>query len=314
MHFKSDRSVSMAAALVCAAGACAAARGGITFIQFPGAVDTFAYSYDAVARLVGGTYVSGDGRSHGFVYDTVSAVFSGPLDVAGATDTYLRAARGGILAGTYLAGGVKRGYVYDAVGNTLKTVDAPGATDTLLFAYDPIERKATGSAVDAMGRTTTYLYDEAGNTYSNPPVGGVESNGYDTRDRVIVGDRTDAMGHTTSYQYDGNNNTITTLDLDPMGRTTTYTYDPLDRKAGVSSTDSIGRTSTYLYDTQSNILKRYDAPGALSTFLYDVGGGMMTGSFYDGAGHSTGFITEQPAPGAAGLMALGALVASRRRR
>ena len=57
-----------------------------------------------------------------------------------------------------------------------------------------------------------------------------------------------------------------------------------------------------------------DVPGASDTYAYGIDGTNIVGVFYDGSGNRHGFLAVIPEPATLSLLAVGMLMACRRRR
>src|SRR5260370_1152559 len=98
--------------------------------------------------------------------------------------------------------------VYDAVGNTVATIDARGNRGT--YTYDALNRQVT--ATDALSHTVTSVLDRMGN----------------------VVQQIDARGATTSYVYDNLDRQASVQD--PGGRLYTTIYDAGNNGVRTSAT------------------------------------------------------------------------------
>jgi len=170
-------------------------------------------------------------------------------------------------------------YTYDGSGNVLSVTDALGRTTT--YIYDPAFNRVA-SITDALGQRTTFAYDARGNLVS----------------------RTDANSHVTRYTYDWVGlltevadplNSKTLLAYDPLGNLASVT-DPLANKSsfqydGVSrvaaTKDSLGRTTSSVYDQLDRVTRQVDAKGAVTQFTYDALGNLT--SLTDARGKRTSF-------------------------
>lgn len=156
-------------------------------------------------------------------------------------------------------------YTYDA-RNALKTVTAPGGTDTTTYNYDANGNRT--SRVDANNHTTSYTYDDANQLAST----------------------TNPLSKTWQYSYDANGNRTQTVA--PNG-TTTKTYDELNRLKTIAYSDSTPGV-TYSYDANSNRTQMIDGAGT-QTSTYDAldrltaatRGTNSFGYSYDDAGNIT---------------------------
>ncbi len=118
-----------------------------------------------------------------------------------------------------------------------------------------------------MQRSTTVLYDKAGNllsqttgiaadpTYAHPVT---TTYGYDVLNRRVLtieafGDPVYARSTVTDYDHDSNVIKV----LDPLGRVTSYAYDKLNRRIQTdeaANDAAVKRTTTMIYDATDNLL------------------------------------------------------------
>ncbi|MFF1527921.1 RHS repeat-associated core domain-containing protein [Cellulomonas sp. NPDC058312] len=102
------------------------------------------------------------------------------------------------------------------------------------------------TTTDALGRSTTSTYDEAG-------------------DLAAV---TDPTGATTTYEHDVLGRTTSTTDADGVTTTTVY-----DRRGNVAETrDGAGGVSSTAYDAMNRPTGVYDADGVATWYSYDLAG------------------------------------------
>lgn len=103
---------------------------------------------------------------------------------------------------------------------------------------------------DALGRTTTYAFDDAQRVVStSDALGGVVTVGYD------------AAGQRTSL-------------TNPRGKTTTYTYNSLGNI--LTKTDPLNRTHTNTYNLAGELTRGTDARGVIIDLAYDLAGRLTT--------------------------------------
>jgi RHS repeat-associated protein len=203
------------------------------------------HSYDALDREVSTTDAEGG---------VTSRVFDQAGNVIRVTD-----ANGHLVLSAYdnrnlLSATISVGFVDDPVAAT-----APRDVTMHRFGYDPARRKVTD--IDALGRTSRWVYDRADRILSVTRLGYVNADGSRT-DVVMEAHSYDAAGHALS-DTSGNGLRIVTHDYDPAGREITMTADP----AGVH------RTAALHYDRDGNLTSRTIADSARSettAFTYDA--------------------------------------------
>ena len=181
---------------------------------------------------------------------------------------------------------------------TQRTLGTGPTAITTRYEVDP-SSLATVGVTDALGRSTRYTYDSAGNlTTLTGPDGSMTSVTYDSLGDVTS--VTDARGQRRSYTYDSLGNLLTaavptsagdsvstitrdsthpgdvTAIRDPLGRTTSFNYDPDGLVVRV--TNPLGDASTAAYDSEGNIVRQTSAAGNVATARYDALGRIVTAS------------------------------------
>ena len=153
---------------------------------------------------------------------------------------------------------------------------------------DPIGRVTTYGS-DIVGRqtsvantfgTTTYAYDQVGNTLSTTRSGiGTSSSTYDTLGRVATA--TDWRGKTTTFSYDLVGNVLSTTS--PLGNKKTSTYDSADRpltvvdpRGNVTGANPVLFTTTFTYDAAGNPLTVRNGLNQTTTSTFDRVGNLAT--------------------------------------
>jgi len=132
------------------------------------------------------------------------------------------------------------------VGDLTVVTDPRGKTWST--NYDLIHRKA--SAVDPLGHTTSWTYDNTGNLLTETrPDGGVITKTYDVMNRVA---------------------TVT----DPLNQIKSFTYNPEGRIA--SLTDAMGAVYSYVYDLCARQTKLIYPNGSHEDWTYDAVGNNIT--------------------------------------
>jgi YD repeat-containing protein len=134
---------------------------------------------------------------------------------------------------------------------------APLANTTQSFTYDPTSNKVATST-DALGRVSTYSYDQNGNLTliardvgASPHLNARGRFTYDGYGRVLTA--VDSVGTTTQFNHDVNENLISVVaDYGRLNLTTSYTYYSSGDVA--SLTDPKGNTSRMTYDAARRLL------------------------------------------------------------
>jgi len=139
-------------------------------------------------------------------------------------------------------------FTYDANGNMASRTDALGRTTS--YVYDSLGQKTAMVAptpttlTGGPASTTTYTYDALGNlTQTAAP-----------------------LSRTSSSTYDANSNKISSTDA--LGHTTAYVYDPLNRLIETDYPD--GTKSTRTYDFRNNVIRATDQAGNVTLNAYDL--------------------------------------------
>ncbi|MFD1661661.1 LamG-like jellyroll fold domain-containing protein, partial [Streptomyces caeni] len=226
------------------------------------------------------TTTSATGVSASYTYDALGNTLT-RADTTGDTTHYTYDLRGNVVK-TVLPDQSIQTATYDAAGR--KTATAQKAPDGTVLASTSATYSPGGhllSTTDALGHTTGYTYDAAGDlTGQSEPVSGTTS--------ITTAFGYDAAGHQTAYT-DGNGNT-TYYTYNSLGlpaskevpavtgyttaadRTTTYTYDALGELTGQSDPGGITLTNAYdaLGDLTSQSATGADAPTATRTFDYSL--------------------------------------------
>jgi RHS repeat-associated protein len=192
---------------------------------------------------------------------------------------------------------------YSTGGTLASDTRAAGTsiTQTTSYQYDPGTYLRT-SSTDALGRTTSFTYDPAGNLASITRLVGTPNQlttgygyqvefakdvdtGTPSQTLTRLSSVTDPLGHNTQFEYDSYGNLLSTTD--PLGNTTTYSNDLEGRV--VSVTDPVGETTKFVYDGP-DLGQLTDPLGRTVTFSNGLsgpsGGRLLT--FSDPLTHATG--------------------------
>lgn len=156
---------------------------------------------------------------------------------------------------------------YDVDGRLIRITNGAGAAVDL--AHSPAQSEE--SFVDALGNSTTYVYDARGNIVTViDPLGEVTRNTYDADDNLLS--TTDPLGNTSVFTYDDRRDLLS--ETDPLGDEARFTYNAFGHVA--TSTDPLGRTLTNAYDNAGNLTASTDAAGGQSSFDYDSAGNLTS--------------------------------------
>jgi RHS repeat-associated protein len=172
------------------------------------------------------------------------------------------------------------------VGNTISLPD--GGTSTLRFnglgymvelsnasccsegSQQTISQRASAtnlvlSTTDALGRKTSFTYDNAGNITSvTDPAGNVTSFEYVSQSSNVT-KVTDALGNVTSFDYDARGNLIRRVD--PLGNSSLFEYDRFGQL--ISATDPLGNKAQFIYNDLGDLVRTIDPLGNVSQVNYD---------------------------------------------
>lgn len=130
------------------------------------------------------------------------------------------------------------------------------------YEYDALNRLAR--RIDALGNTTSYDYDDAGNlVVDRDENGNATTQVYDSNNRPVS--KTDAQGATERWTWDNAGNIST--HTDENGNVTSYGYDSQNRL--ITRTDSLGNVTAYSYDSVGNLLSQADELGNTTRYSYD---------------------------------------------
>ena len=281
----------------------------LTFVDGRGFTTT--YGYDGSGRLLSETHPGGVVSSYTWNADGTMATSTDPR---GGVTTYTYDVRGNMLSVTSPLG-LKTSYTYNTTNRVL-TITEPrgnvaGATATGFqqkFTYDAAGNVLTEK--DALNRTTTHVYDNAGRrSQSTAPDGGVTLYGYNAADELTSVTAPDGGVTTTGYDARG----LRTSETSPIGGVTTFTYDGAGRvKTRVEPRGNVGGanpaeyTTTYTYDNAGRVGSVTDGSGRVTSMSYDVLGRVVTttrpdGSVtqsYDPNGNVTSMVTDAGTSGA----------------
>jgi len=183
---------------------------------------------------------------------------------------------------TVTPGGAVTETLYNAHGDTVKSINANGVTTS--YTYDGIGRKTSQTVVsdtEPGGLTATYAYDMNGQvTQETDP---------EVLDRVTGAQHIAQI--TTAYDVDGDVTSKATADLGPAAtrdpsRTESYTYNTYDQKA--SYTDGASAVTSYTYDAYGNRASAKDPGGNVTDYAYDPDGRLLTTTLQGYTGSPTG--------------------------
>ncbi|HUP82468.1 MAG TPA: putative Ig domain-containing protein [Pirellula sp.] len=160
---------------------------------------------------------------------------------------------------------------YESNGRLKSIVGANGNRVSVL----PIVLGTTEKVTDPLGNSTTYTYDDRGNTVvSVGPDGILTRQTFDDENHVLTETvvLANGTGLITAFTYDSDGNMLT--ETDPLGNTTRFTYGPFGSR--LTETDPLGNVISNAFDSAGRLLSITDALGNLSLFTYDSAGNMLT--------------------------------------
>jgi RHS repeat-associated protein len=176
---------------------------------------------------------------------------------------------------------------YDSAGNLISRTDALGRTTS--YTYNNLGQKVSmtipvPSGASASAASTGYQYDALGNlTQTAAPLGRTTSSTYDANGNKLSD--ADALGHTTTYVYDALNRLATTTYPDSTTATRTYDF----RNNVVDSVDQAGHDTHNTYDLAGHLISVTQAYGtsnaSTTTYTYDADGRKTSET--DALGHTT---------------------------
>ncbi|WP_307841786.1 RHS repeat-associated core domain-containing protein [Salinibacterium sp. SWN167] len=124
---------------------------------------------------------------------------------------------------------------------------------------------------DALGRVSSYTYDERGNQTSiKDPRGAVVTRWFSFNSELIS--QRDQLGREASWSYDANGGVVSASS--PSGRTQSWTRNSDGSIA--SWTDANGNVSTYLYDDAGRVVSATDANSHTEATAYDLAGRVVS--------------------------------------
>ncbi|MBI3245681.1 MAG: VCBS repeat-containing protein [Deltaproteobacteria bacterium] len=246
------------------------------------------YDYDARGNLIGKTLP--DGSAETTSYDAENRVVS-RTDRDGRTTSFQHDALGQQMKITH-PDGASSTSTYDAVGRVATRTDERGNATT--FSYAPNKQTATDASgnvtvhqfdsrqqrsttTDALGRTTRFAYNSAGNlTRITFPDGTTRTTSYDAAKRKI--EETDQAGQSTQFVYDATGRLIRVTDA--AGSSTAYSYDALGNQ--LTQSDANSHTTQMTSDILGRETKRSRPLGQFETFTYDANGNQLSHTDFNG--------------------------------
>ncbi|WP_247745973.1 putative T7SS-secreted protein [Streptomyces oryzae] len=255
------------------------------------------FEYDDEARLV--SWTDTNGRRYDYVYDNLHRVIAeggtaGHMQVRIDYDGIDNATGHRVTTVTTAAGHATR-HLFNERGQTVGQVGPLGhRTITERDAYNrPL------SHTDALGRTTTFTYDEAGRLAAvrrpdgttasatrnelGLPVTTTDPDGAVwRREWDVYGNRTsltDPAGNTTRYTYDGRGHLSAVMDA--LGATTQVRCDAAGLP--VEITDPLGGVTRYERDAFGRPVRLVDPLGAVTTLTWTTEGHLASRTTPDGA-------------------------------
>jgi RHS repeat-associated protein len=238
---------------------------------------SFGFTYDALSRRT--QITRPNGVTTNYSYDNLSRLLSVLHQVGASTidgATYTVDPVGNRTAKTDMHADVTSNYTYDPLYELTQVTQATNTTES--YSYDPVGDRLSSLGVSQYGYnssneltstpSTTYTYDNNGNTLT----------------------KVTSVG-TTTYGWDYENR-LTSVTLPGTGGTLAFKYDSLGRRVQKAFTQGSNTTTTnYLYDgwnavedvdQSGNILSRYVATRNIDEPLAELRS--STVSYYEGDG------------------------------
>jgi RHS repeat-associated protein len=232
--------------------------------------ETLTLSYNAQGRIE--TLTDEIGGVTAYSYDASGTLLTSVAGSDGTTEYAYESGHGearehALLSITY-PGGYHSYFQYDDYGRLVIQQRDNGA-EAVSYSYDSV---GGVSLMDALGATTTLLYNDfgtAGQIY-NPLGDAIQMSLDDKGNLVSITDPTDR-----SYEYAYNDLGKMVRAVDPLGHTTLFTYAGLyDQLQSVS--DANGNRTDYAYDTDGNLTSITYADGSYESWTYDDAGNPET--------------------------------------
>lgn len=163
-------------------------------------------------------------------------------------------------------------YIYDPVGNLLKTQAGDGndPISVTSYEYDALNRIVT--VINPVGGKTTYTYDRKSGKVSSITDAAGNQRIFKYNKIGELTEETDIRGNTTSYEYNALGK-ITSI-TDGAGRTTRHYYFPGGRREKTVYPD--GRQMSYEYDPLGRLKKKSDQNGYGISYIYDCMGRILS--------------------------------------
>ncbi|WP_078625319.1 DUF6531 domain-containing protein [Streptomyces iakyrus] len=160
--------------------------------------------------------------------------------------------------------GYRYRFTYDALDRCVHGEGADGSLSCTI-AYDSEERETRYT--DALGNTTTYVYNELGQVVAETdPLGHTTYSAWDRYGRLLS--RTDELGRTTRFTL-GEHGQPVQLDR-PDGTSVRVEYS--DEVLPTAITEADGARWECTYDDRGNLLTSTDPLGAVNAYAYDARG------------------------------------------
>ncbi len=196
---------------------------------------------------------------------------------------------GGLLTSVTDVRGKVWSYTYDGSGRLATVVDPLGHTQ-VANVYGPDGR--VSQQTDAVGETTTFLYNEVGSTLTTTVTDARGNEWTDFYESGVLVERDDALNNETGFVVDGDLNNTSVVS--PLNETTTMTFDASGNVLTATAPPSLGgATKTFTYNANNDPLTVTDARGKVTAYTYTGAGnvesvtqdGQAAGSYtYDSGG------------------------------